>query len=232
MRSSHLLLLLLGLLALTLVILLVLPEGSTVLGLEDEQFANISYLTILGLLIASGFTLRGLKFSKVLRDIGIWLLAGLLLIGGYTFKDDLKPIWQRITASLNPGQPVSLDDNRVQIARGKSGDFIVKAMVNAQDINFLFDTGANAVVLTYDDAIRAGFTPDRLNFSVSVDTANGRTTAAPIRIGSIQIGSIVRKNIRGLIANKQDLKSSLLGMTFMNELTGFSVTGDTLEFRD
>ncbi|MEP2943222.1 MAG: TIGR02281 family clan AA aspartic protease [Hyphomicrobiales bacterium] len=232
MRSSHLLLLLLGLLALTLVILLVLPEGSTVLGLEDEQFANISYLTILGLLIASGFTLRGLKFSKVLRDIGIWLLAGLLLIGGYTFKDDLKPIWQRITASLNPGQPISLDDNRVQIARGKSGDFIVKAMVNAQDINFLFDTGANAVVLTYDDAIRAGFTPDRLNFSVSVDTANGRTTAAPIRIGSIQIGSIVRKNIRGLIANKQDLKSSLLGMTFMNELTGFSVTGDTLEFRD
>ncbi|MEP3264465.1 MAG: TIGR02281 family clan AA aspartic protease [Hyphomicrobiales bacterium] len=232
MRSSHLLLLLLGLLALTLVILLVLPEGSTVLGLEDEQFANISYLTILGLLIASGFTLRGLKFSKVLRDIGIWLLAGLLLIGGYTFKDDLKPIWQRITASLNPGQPVSLDDNRVQIARGKSGDFIVKAVINAQDIDFLFDTGANAVVLTYDDAIRAGFTPDRLNFSVSVDTANGRTTAAPIRIGSIQIGSIVRKNIRGLIANKQDLKSSLLGMTFMNELTGFSVTGDTLEFRD
>ncbi|MEP6356911.1 MAG: TIGR02281 family clan AA aspartic protease [Hyphomicrobiales bacterium] len=232
MRSSHLLLLLLGLLALTLVILLVLPEGSTVLGLEDEQFANISYLTIIGLLIASGFTLRGLKFSKVLRDIGIWLLAGLLLIGGYTFKDDLKPIWQRITASLNPGQPVSLDDNRVQIARGKSGDFIVKAVVNAQDIDFLFDTGANAVVLTYDDAIRAGFTPDRLNFSVSVDTANGRTTAAPIRIGSIQIGSIVRKNIRGLIANKQDLKSSLLGMTFMNELTGFSVAGDTLEFRD
>lgn len=218
--------------ALTLVILLVLPNGSTVFGLKDQQFANLSYLAILGLLIASGFTLRGLKFSKVLRDIGIWLLAGLLLIAGYTFKDDLKPVWQRITASLNPGQPVILDDNRVQIARGKSGDFIVKAMVNAQDIDFLFDTGANAVVLTYDDAIRAGFTPDRLNFSVSVDTANGQTTAAPIRIGSIQIGSIVRKNVRGLIANKQDLKSSLLGMTFMNELTGFSVAGDTLELRD
>ena len=232
MRSSHILWILLGLLALTLAILLLRPEGSTIFGLEDDQFANVSYLAILGLLVASGFTLRGVKFSKVIRDISIWLIAGLLLITGYTFKDDLKPVWQRITASLNPGQPVNLDDNRVQIARGKSGDFIVKAVVNAQDINFLFDTGANAVVLTYDDAIRAGFTPDRLNFSVSVDTANGRTTAAPIRIGKIQIGSIVRNNVRGLIANKEDLRSSLLGMTFMNELSGFSVSGDKLELRD
>ena len=144
----------------------------------------------------------------------------------------MKPIWQRITASLNPGQPVSFADNRVQIARGKTGDFIVKASVNNQDIDFLFDTGANAVVLTYDDAIRSGFTPERLTFSVRVDTANGQTTAAPIRIGKIQIGSIVRENIRGLIANKQDLKSSLLGMTFMNELSGFSVSGDTLVFKD
>lgn len=232
MCSTHILWILLGLLALTLAILLLRPEGSTILGLEDDQFANVSYLAILGLLVASGFTLRGVKFSKVIRDIGIWLLVAFALVLGYTFKDDFKPLWQRVVASLNPGQPVNVASDRVQIARGKTGDFIVSASVNEQNIDFIFDTGANAVVLTYDDAIRSGFIPDRLNFSVLVDTANGQTTAAPIRIGKIQIGSIVRKNVRGLIANKQDLRSSLLGMTFMNELSGFSVSGDRLELRD
>lgn len=232
MRSGLLFWILLGLLALTIIILLILPQGSTVFGLEDDEFANISYLAIIGLLIASGLSLRGLKLTKVIRDIGIWLLAGLILIAGYTLKDDFKPLWQRIIASLNPGQPISLANNRVQIIRDNTGDFTITASVNAQDINFIFDTGANTVVLTYDDAIRAGFTPQRLNFNVLVDTANGQTTAAPIRIGKIQIGSIVRENIRGLIANKEDLRSSLLGMTFMNELTGFSVSGDTLELQD
>jgi len=87
-------------------------------------------------------------------------------------------------------------------------------------------------VLTYDDAIEAGFSPEKLSFGITVSTANGTTQTAPIRIGVLQVGSIRRENVRGLIAQKGDLRTSLLGMTFMDTLSSFQVSGDTLEFKN
>jgi len=223
---------LLALLALTLGILLLLPESGTIFGLESDQFGHLSYLAIVALLIASSYRLRGLRFSTFVRDIGIWLLVGLLLVGGYAFKNDISALWQRIVATLVPGHPASLNTNLVQITRNQAGEFRIKAWVNSQPVEVLFDTGASAVVLTYEDAIRAGFQPERLIFATTVETANGKTTAAPVIIETIRIGAINHQNIRALIAQKSDLKTSLLGMTFMQKLTSFSVEGNILELRN
>jgi len=223
---------LLALLALTLGILLLLPESGTIFGLESDHFGHLSYLAIVALLIASSFRLRGLRFSTFVRDIGIWLLVGLLLVGGYAFKNDISALWQRIVATLVPGHPASLNTNLVQITRNQAGEFRIKAWVNSQPVEVLFDTGASAVVLTYEDAIRAGFQPERLIFATTVETANGKTTAAPVIIETIRIGAINHQNIRALIAQKSDLKTSLLGMTFMQKLTSFSVEGNILELRN
>jgi len=172
------------------------------------------------------------KARQFLRDVGIWLALGLALIVGYSSKDQLAPVFSNTIASLSPGTPADLGDGRVVIKKSENNDFTIKSNVNNADIRFIFDTGASAVVLTYDDAIKAGFTPDRLSFGITVSTANGTTKTAPIKIGVIQVGTIVRENVRGLVAQRGDLRTSLLGMTFMDTLTSFQVTGDTLEFVD
>ena len=232
MRGNLILPLILAAIGTLLIVLVFFPGASQYVGLENDELGRLGYLAAVLILIASGITLRDFKARQFLRDAGIWLALGLALVVGYSAKDSLSPIYSQTIASLSPGSPAELSDGRVVIKRNQSNDFIVKSKVNDKAIEFIFDTGASAVVLTYDDAIKAGFSPEKLSFGITVSTANGTTQTAPIRIGVLEVGSIRRENVRGLIAQQGDLRTSLLGMTFMDTLTSFQVTGDTLEFKN
>lgn len=59
-------------------------------------------------------------------------------------------------------------------------------------------------------------------------TANGSATAAIVMLDEIRIGAIVRRNIRAMVAQEGRMDGSLLGMNFLNTLSGFSVRGDRL----
>ena len=232
MRGNLILPLILAAIGTLLIVLVFFPGASQSVGLEDDQLGRLGYLAAVLMLLASGLSLRDFKARQFLRDAGIWLALGLALVVGYSAKDSLSPLYSQTIASLSPGTPAELGDGRVVIKRNQSNDFVVKSNVNNAAINFIFDTGASAVVLTYDDAIKAGFSPEKLSFGITVSTANGTTQTAPIRIGVLEVGSIRRENVRGLIAQQGDLRTSLLGMTFMDTLTSFQVTGDTLEFKN
>ena len=232
MRGNLILPLVLAAIGTLLVILVFFPGAAQSVGLEDDQLGRLGYLAAVLILIASGMSLRDFKARQFLRDAGIWLAIGLALIVGYSAKDSLAPIYSQTVASLTPGTPAEIGDGRVVIKRSQNNDFSVKSKVNDATINFIFDTGASAVVLTYNDAIKAGFSPEKLSFGITVSTANGTTQTAPIRIGVLEVDSIRRENVRGLIAQQGDLRTSLLGMTFMDTLSSFQVTGDTLEFKN
>ena len=232
MKGNLILPLVLAAIGTLLIVLIFFPGAAQSVGLADDQLGRLGYLAAVLILIASGMSLRDFKARQFLRDVGIWLAIGLALIVGYSAKDSLAPIYSQTLASLTPGTPAEIGDGRVVIKRNQSNDFIVKSMVNDAAIDFIFDTGASAVVLTYNDAIKAGFSPQKLSFGITVSTANGTTQTAPIRIGVLEVGSIRRENVRGLIAQQGDLRTSLLGMTFMDTLTSFQVTGDTLEFKN
>ena len=102
------------------------------------------------------------------------------------------------------------------------------AAVGGTPVTFLFDTGASMVVLTADDARRAGFHADRLDYRVPVMTANGMTQVAPVRLSSLSIGGISVDNVRAAVAKPGDLEASLLGMTFLDRLDGYQVQRDRL----
>ena len=232
MRGNLILPLVLAAIGTLLIILVFFPGAAQSVGLEDDQLGRLGYLAAVLIFIASGMSLRDFKARQFLRDAGIWLAIGLALIVGYSAKDSLAPIYSQTVASLTPGTPAEIGDGRVVIKRSQNNDFLVKSNVNDAAIDFIFDTGASAVVLTYNDAIKAGFSPEKLSFGITVSTANGTTQTAPIRIGVLEVGSIRRENVRGLIAQQGDLRTSLLGMTFMDTLSSFQVTGDTLEFKN
>ncbi|MEP1443921.1 MAG: TIGR02281 family clan AA aspartic protease [Hyphomicrobiales bacterium] len=232
MRGNLILPLVLAAIGTVLIILVFFPGAPQSVGLEDDDLARLGYLGGVLVLIGSGLSIRDFKARQFLRDAGIWLALGLALVVGYSSKDSLKPFFSQTIASLSPGTPAEVGDGRVAIKRNQDNDFLVKSAVNDASIEFIFDTGASAVVLTYDDAVKAGFSPEKLSFGITVSTANGTTQTAPIRIGVLEVGSIRRENVRGLIAQQGDLRTSLLGMTFMDTLTSYQVTGDTLEFQN
>jgi aspartyl protease family protein len=99
-------------------------------------------------------------------------------------------------------------------------------------VPLLFDTGASAVVLSYRDAKRAGIDVDGLSFTMPVMTANGTGRAAVITLNELQIGGIVRRQVRAFIAEDGALQGSLLGMTFLETLSRYSVEGNRLVLAD
>ena len=95
----------------------------------------------------------------------------------------------------------------------------------------VLDTGASAVVLTQEAAKAAGLPLEVLTYSVAVDTANGRTRAAPVTLDRIAIGGIVERAVPALIAQPGQLRTNLLGMSFLNRLESWEVRGDKLLLR-
>ena len=86
-------------------------------------------------------------------------------------------------------------------------------------------------MLTQEAAKAAGLPLDFLNYSVQVETANGRTRAAPVTLDRVRVGAIEERQVSALIAQPGQLRMSLLGMSFLNRLKSSEVRGDRLLLR-
>jgi aspartyl protease family protein len=222
--------LLIGLLVALLVLFARHDEG-TVGGMLNEDFASLAVRVALLIFIGGMvLTLFRERFSKALEAALFWLVVALLLALGYTYRFELRDVGQRLLAELAPGYAASRG-RIVEIARGQGGGFPVTTRVNGARVVMVLDTGASSVVLTLEDARTAGLPLEVLNYSVTVETANGRTRAAPVTLEQITVGAITEKSVPALVAQPGLLKTSLLGMTFLNRLQGWEVRGDKLVLR-
>ena len=75
---------------------------------------------------------------------------------------------------------------------------------------------------------KAGLPVELLKYDVAIETANGRGKAASVVIDKIAIGSIVERKIPALVSAPGDLKTSLLGMSFLRRLESFEVRGERM----
>jgi aspartyl protease family protein len=187
-----------------------------------------------GLLIMIGIAALALlreRFWEALRSILIWMAIVLALAVGYTYRFELREVADRVVAEFLPGYAATRGGRTVEISRTQSGNFVVTTEVNGARTPMIFDTGASSVVLTQEAAKAAGLPLEVLSYSVVVDTANGRARAAPVTLQSIGVGGIVEREVSALIAQPGQLRTSLLGMSFLNRLEGWEVRGDRLVLR-
>jgi aspartyl protease family protein len=84
------------------------------------------------------------------------------------------------------------------------------------------------VVLSYEAAKAAGLPLELIAYTVNVDTANGRTRAAAVKLDRVAVGGLVERSVTALVAQPGQLKVSLLGMSFLNRLESWEVRGDKL----
>jgi aspartyl protease family protein len=208
-------------------------DAGSMFGLTQEQTAQVVPLVILLIVIAGGLFSRRRKFSELLGGVILWVGIFGIAIVGYTFRDDLYLIAGRVFGELRPGVAVVDSANgTATFQRGMGGHFQVESHVNGAPMTLIFDTGASAVVLTEKDARAAGIDTDALGYTIPVSTANGTGRAAAVVLDEMEVGGIVRHDVRAYIAEAGALDTSLLGMTFLETLSRYAVTSNALELTD
>ncbi|MET1415226.1 TIGR02281 family clan AA aspartic protease [Roseibium sp. HPY-6] len=194
----------------------------------DDSGPRLVALSALAFVFLASFVFGQPKVREIVQGTLFWGGLCALLVVGYTYRTDLVQAGYRVLGALAPGLAVTQPDGSILIVRDATGHFVVDGRVNGSRTSFLLDTGASAVVLTFDDAKRAGFDPDELSFTVPVSTANGRAMVAPIQIETIAVGDYTLKNVRGFVAREGSLGGSLFGLTALDRLRSWRIEGDRL----
>lgn len=213
-----------------------------VLGAQTDQIRLVQGLIVLAL-AGSSFTLgwngsAGLALKQALVWAGVLILCLTL----YAYRHEFLGMGFRVAGVTMPTLPMQPPPSRnaaAQSAHGvvylnssEGGHFLADAAVNGTHVRFVVDTGATMVGLSASDAQRLRIDLKKLNFDITVNTANGETKAARIILDEIKIGSISRKKVDALVARDGEMNVSLLGMSFLNSLGSFEMGDGVLILRD
>jgi aspartyl protease family protein len=219
--------------------LLLRLDAGVLAGLDGIDLGIIAGSVVILIFIASAVTgsYRG-RPRQAVRDALVWLpLMVLAVVGGYSFREELLGFGHRVVGELLPpgtalrGEAQVEGERSVKIRKRSDGHFVVKTEANGVELNMLVDTGASTVVLRPEDAQRLRIDVDNLRYYVPVQTANGTTYAASVRLQTLSVGKISLKDVDALVAKRGTLRDNLLGMSFLNRLTSYEFSGDYLTLR-
>lgn len=119
----------------------------------------------------------------------------------------------------------------VEIPRGQGGEFALRAKINGVTAPMVIDTGATSVVLTWETAKAAGLPLELLAYDVDVETAGGHTRAARLTLDRLAIGKLVERSVPALVVPRGQMKTNLLGMSFLDRLESWEVRSERLMLR-
>jgi len=213
--------------------LLISSDAGNLIGLSQMQTGQLLFLVILLVIFAGGTFMRRRRAGELLGGIVMWVAIFGVAFVSYSYRDEILGVAGRVVGELNPGAAV-VDTRRgtATFRRGMGGHFEVNTTINGHITPMIFDTGASAVVLTHADAQAAGIDTEALRYDIPVSTANGTGLAARASLDTVDVGGIVRRDVRAFIAEEGALETSLLGMTFLETLSRYAVTSNALELTD
>lgn len=194
---------------------------------QGERIRLVALAVMLGMFLPLLFYS---PMARNLRNLLVWVTMFGLLAAGYSLWRQAERGVAAPAAAPTEWAATADGSGAATIRVNRRGDYIARARVDGVPVAFLVDTGASDVVLSRADARRVGFDPETLRYTRRYATANGPVFAAPIRLREIAIGGVRVANVRGAVTDS-DLGTSLLGMSFINRLSGFELGGGTLTLR-
>ena len=188
---------------------------------DPDAQARLFYMMILGCAVAF-WVLRSYagRLGQAVQHAAIWGLIFVGVIIAIGFKDVL-------VAQLFDDEPQMVSDNTLVLKRDRSGQFYANVEINGRDIRFLVDTGASDLVLSQQDAERAGIDMERLNYIITSLTANGEVQSAPVRLDTVALAEFVDQDVPARV-NGGELDISLLGMTYLDRFRSMRVEDDKM----
>jgi aspartyl protease family protein len=217
--------------ALSLAVLIATTDSDPITNLLRHDVGSLIVKVALAVFVGGlVLTLFRDRLAQALEALLFWAVIMLLLVIGYSYRFELRDVADRVIAELMPGH-VTGHGRKVEVVRGASGDFALTVHINGVHVPMVLDTGASSVVLTQQAAKAAHLPLEVLNYTVTVDTANGRTHAAPVTLDKVAIGGLIERGVPALVVKNGGLKNNLLGMSFLNRLQSWEVRGDRLWMR-
>lgn len=120
----------------------------------------------------------------------------------------------------------------VELRADRAGHFAANMEINGRSLDAMVDTGASIVMLTFEDAERAGIFLRSSDFTMQMQTANGIAKAAPVMIDRLAVGNILVRNVQAGVGERGLLQTNLLGMSFLKRLRSFQIQSGTLVLQE
>ncbi len=189
--------------------------------MTTDQTMRLTYLVLLGGAILFWFFSQARQNkSRTLQHSAVW---GLIFVGTVAAVG----LWGDIRQSVMPRQSVLSETGQIVLPRAGDGHYYATLKVNGTPVRFVVDTGASQVVLSRNDADRAGIKVDQLAFTGTANTANGPVRTAPLRLDSIAFGPF--EDARQLVfVNDGEMFGSLLGMSYLQRFSKIEITNGAL----
>ncbi len=188
--------------------------------MHNNDYAQIAYSIAILVFLVSGYVASSRnRNAPTIQYALVWVGIFLVLTLAYSFKE-------RISAELLPSRAVNKGGHLV-IGQSDDNHFYLDVLVNGRKIKFLIDTGATGITLNKKDAQNSGIDLNALEFDRIHNTANGQVFGASVKIDSMQVDSVVFKDVWASV-NGGDLDVSLLGMAFLDRFKAYRVEGDKL----
>ncbi len=165
----------------------------------------------------------------MIRILLILLVATAGAVVAYGDPGKISDAKNTMTAMLH--QRASAHSRNVQISRDQGGEFKLRAKINGVSAPMVIDTGATSVVLTYETAKAAGLPLELLDYNIPVETVGGHTRAARLTLDRLAVGKLVERSVPALVVPRGQMKTNLLGMSFLDRLESWEVRPDHLMLR-
>jgi len=189
--------------------------------MDGDNIGRLFYLVLLGMAVGGWFIAENRQsLGKTARQAAAWGLIFVGVIAGVG-------LWSDISREVLPTSAIVTGTGQIEVPLANDGHFYLTLRLNDTPVRFMVDTGASAMVLSHQDAERAGLDPDSLSFLGRAQTANGEVKTADVRVDRVTVGGIVDRNVR-MSVNGGEMDGSLLGMSYLSRFDKVEIDGRKL----
>lgn len=189
--------------------------------MSGDNIAQVIYLVLLGSVIGFWFLIQNRQsMNRTLQYAAVW---GLIFVGVIAAAG----LWGDIRQASLFTQSVDAETGEIDVPRSPDGHYYLTLDINGEPVKFIVDTGATDMVLTLQDAERAGVALEDASFFGRANTANGQVRVAPVTLDAVTLGEVTDRGVRASV-NEGDMDASLLGMSYLQRFDRIEISNGKL----
>ncbi|WP_432449895.1 retropepsin-like aspartic protease family protein [Aliiroseovarius marinus] len=189
--------------------------------MTGDDIARIGYLALLLVAVGGYFVTESrANLGQNLRNALIWCLIFVGVLAGLG-------LWNDIRDDVMPRQSLVQDTGEIVLPRSYDGHFYATLRLNGEPVEFIVDTGASNIVLTKEDAARAGVEMEALRFFGRAMSANGTVRTAPATLARVELLGVMDYGVEVWV-NEGEMPRSLLGNDYLQRFEKIEIRRDQL----